>query len=432
MATKAEDILREKEIQGIKFSLYGKIFIFVILTIVTFFVAQTLYELFSVTILTLTINIILYILSKFLQKGKYVTFVGLFCVFLDLIIITILPFIWYNSVGGDAVVPRTYLIKTYIHFIIAGTLIMNAFSIQPIYPMLYAVGVVISQAGLLIYAQQDPRFVSTENFKEAVLGEAVHLNNYIFSMGVIGTLGFFLAYLTFRVRRTVFQAVSSELKVNQLSRYFSPNIVGEMSQANDDFFKPGGKEANLAIMFCDIASFTQISESLGAEKTFALLSEYHSFMLQTVFEFNGSLDKFIGDGMLVTFGIPTQSSSDAKNALLTGVTMMERLKVWNLQRESVGEKPIQIRIGIHFGPTIVGNVGIEKRLEFTVIGDTVNVASRIEALGKEMKRSLLVSKELLKEVPDIAELGLKVSSMGTVSLRGKIKSTEVYSIEKKI
>lgn len=429
MATKSEQILREKEIQGIKFSLYGKMIIFSLLTVGTFFVAQTLFELFTITAISLALNIVLYILSKLLKKGKYVSFVGLFCVVIDLVIITILPFIWYNAVGGESQVPRTYLIKTYVHFIIAGTLIINAFSIQPIYPMLYALGVVISQAGILVYAQQDPRFVSTESFKEAFLGPAAHVNNYIMSMGIIGVLGFFLAYLTYRVRRTVLAAVTNEVKMTQLTRYFSPNVVEELDHAGEDFFKPGGKESTVAVLFCDIANFTQISETLGPEKTMSLLSEYHSIMLDIVFQNQGTLDKFIGDGMMVTFGTPTTSKEDATNSVKAGIAMLQALGDWNKNRESKGEKPISIRIGIHYGPVIIGNVGVEKRLEYTVIGDTVNAASRLEALGKELKRNFLISKELFENVSLEYKQNLKIKTMGTLSLRGKTKTTEILSIE---
>ncbi|TGM24994.1 adenylate/guanylate cyclase domain-containing protein [Leptospira levettii] len=429
MPTKSEQILREKEIQGIKFSLYGKMIIFSLLTIITFLVAQTLYEIFTISTIAISLTIVLYILSKYLKKGKYVSFVGLFCVAIDLVIITILPFIWYNAVGGETQVPRTYLIKTYVHFIIAGTLVINAFSIQPIYPMLYALGVVISQAGILVYAQQDPRFVTTENFKEAVLGPAAHVNNYITSMGIIGVLGFFLAYLTYRVRRTVLAAVTNEVKMTQLTRYFSPNVVEELDQAGDEFFKPGGKESTVAVLFCDIANFTQISETLGPEKTMSLLSEYHSFMLEIVFQNHGTLDKFIGDGMMVTFGTPIPSNEDATNSIKAGIAMIQALAVWNQKRESNGEKPISIRIGIHYGLVIVGNVGVEKRLEYTVIGDTVNAASRLEALGKELKRNFLISRELYDHTSLEFRQTLKIKTMGTLSLRGKTKTTEILAIE---
>lgn len=132
-------------------------------------------------------------------------------------------------------------------------------------------------------------------------------------------------------------AVTNEIKMSQLSRYFSPNVANQMGEANDDFFKPGGKESTVAVLFCDIANFTQISESLGPEKTMSLLSEYHSFMLEIVFEHSGTLDKFIGDGMMVTFGTPLPGKDDATNAVRAGVSMLQALSVWN-QKEKRMEK----------------------------------------------------------------------------------------------
>jgi adenylate cyclase len=428
MRSKTEIILREKEIQGITFSLYGKIFIAVASTVVTFFVANSLSEIIWISAVNISLTIILYLLLKVLRKNKFVMSIGILCVLIDVIIITMLPFIWYNSVGGD-LVPRTYLVKTYTHTFIYAILLMNAFTIQPLYPLLYAFGVVISQCSILLYAMADPRFQSTESFKEALLGNSAHVNNYILGMGIIGILGFFLAYLTFLVRKTLFSAVSNELKSSQLARYFSPSVVDEISKAEESFFTSRGKEQNVAVLFCDIEGFTQLSEELGPEKTMETLSEYHTYMLEVVFANHGSLDKFIGDGMLVTFGTPIESPNDAHNAILAGIAMKSKLVEWNQKRKDLNLKPIKIRIGIHFGPAFVGNVGISSRLEYTVIGDTVNAASRIESLGKEVNRSFLVSRELLSRINDVTLLKATFISLGNFALRGKSKSTEIIAVE---
>lgn len=428
MQTKTEVLLREKEIQGITYSLYGKIFIAVISTIISFFIANSLFEILSTVIVNIILTISLYLLLRILRKNKFVMPIGILCVLIDVALITILPFIYYNSVGGD-MVPRTYLVKTYTHTTIYGILLLNAFTIQPLYPLLYALGVVISQCSILLYAMADPRFQSTESFKEAILGNAAHVNSYILGMAIVGILGFFLAYLTFLVRKTVFNAVSNEVKSNQLSRYFSPNVVNEIEKADDSFFTSGGKEQNVAVLFCDIEGFTQLSEELGPEKTMATLSDYHSRMLDVVFSNGGSLDKFIGDGMLVTFGTPVESPMDAENAIRAGLAMKSKLDQWNLVRKDSHLKPIKVRIGIHYGPAYVGNVGIATRLEYTVIGDTVNAASRIEALGKEVHRSFLISRELLSHVSNPDSLNAKFVPLGNFALRGKTKMTEIVAVE---
>ncbi len=428
MLSKTEIILREKEINGIKISLYGKIFVALLSAILTFFIANSLSEIVSVTSINISTIVILYLLLKLLKKNKLVIPIGILCVLIDIAIITALPFIWYNSVGGD-VVPRTYLVKTYTHTFIYAILLMNAFTMQPVYPLLYALGVVISQSFILLYAQADPRFQSTESFKEALLGNSAHVNSYIMGMGIVGILGFVLAYLTFQVRKTLFSAVANELKSNQLSRYFSPKIVAEISSQEDSFFKAGGKEQQVAVLFCDIEGFTQLSETIGAESTMATLAEYHKRMLDVVFQNSGSLDKFIGDGMMVTFGTPIPSPHDSKNAIKAGIEMKQKLKEWNSERLKDQLSPINIRIGIHYGPAIVGNVGISSRLEYTVIGDTVNSASRIEALGKDLKKSFLISKEILSAVSDISDLKAQFTSLGNHVLRGKMKPIEIFSVD---
>jgi adenylate cyclase len=428
MPSKTEIILREKEIQGITISLYGKLFIASLSVILTFFLANSLFEIVSTVSINIALIVILYLLLKVLRKNKFVMPIGILCVSLDIAIITLLPFIWYNSVGGD-LVPRTYLVKTYTHTIIYAILLMNAFTIQPLYPLLYALGVVVSQCSILFYAMADPRFRSTESFKEALLGNSAHVNSYILGMAIVGILGFFLAYLTFLVRKTVYMAVSNELKSNQLSRYFSPSVVDKISSAEESFFKAGGKAQNVAVLFCDIEGFTQFSEELGPEKTMETLGEYHALMLSVVFKNAGTLDKFIGDGMLVTFGTPNATEDDCKNAISAGIAMKKQLSDWNLIRKENQLKPIHIRIGIHYGEAFVGNVGVATRLEYTVIGDTVNVASRIEALGKEVKRSFLISRELLSEIKDSTLLGVKFISLGNFSLRGKSKTTEIIAVE---
>jgi adenylate cyclase len=292
--------------------------------------------------------------------------------------------------------------------------------------------VVISQAGLLVYAQQDPRFLTTENFREAVLGEAVHLNNYILSMGIIGTLGFFLAYLTFRVRRTVLLAVKNELKIQKLNSHFSPETMSEIRKQTEDILPIGGKEIKVAVMYCDIVGFTPLSESIGVAKTMELLTAYHGFVLERIFEFKGTLDHFRGDGMYISFGTPFSTGFDAENALLSGLSIFDKLKDFNSEREKEGEKSIQLRIVIHFGSVLFGNTGQQENAEFTVIGEAVTIVNRLEGYAKESKKSFLVSKDLIAEIPNFNSLGIKTVAMSSLPAKGKQRSIDVISIEKKL
>jgi adenylate cyclase len=133
--------------------------------------------------------------------------------------------------------------------------------------------------------------------------------------------------------------------------------------------------------------------------------------------------------MLVTFGTPKESPMDAENAIRAGIAMRKKLNEWNEERKKSNLKPIKIRIGIHYGPAFVGNVGISTRLEYTVIGDTVNSASRIESMGKEVNRTFLVSRDLLSKISNPDQLSVKFISLGNYALRGKTKTTEIVAVE---
>jgi adenylate cyclase len=421
-------IFKKKEIQGILISVYGKIALSFLIIFFTIFIAISRVELVSVIILCLiTIGILSYFIYN-LKKEIWVKTIAIFSILLDVIIVSGLPFIWYYSVGGDTV-PRTYLLKTYTHYIIASAIILNAFTLQPIYPILYSVGVVLGQVGILLYALKDPRFLSTDNFLEAVLGDAVHIENYYMNMAVLIILSFITGYLTYRVRFTILEAAKNEVKADRLSRYFSPNIVSELSKESDSDKILGGKNQEITVIFSDLIGFTGLSEKLGPEKTLELLSEYHEKMLEIVFQNQGTIDKFIGDGMLITFGTPIPNLSDTERAIKTAIQMQKTLKKWSLERLANGLTPLAQRIGIHQGFALVGNIGTKDKLEYTVIGDTINTASRIEAFGKELGKDFLVSKNVLDKLGSDLVEKYKFESLGLKQIRGKEIQIELFSID---
>ncbi len=426
--SRAEQILKDKEVIGIIIGLSGKLFLSLSLAFFTFFVAKTNFELIVVSSFGFATAAVFYFLIKLVRKRKFVMLVGILSVMVDTFIVATLPFIWYNSVGGD-LIPRTYLLKTYTQYIIAGTLAINTITLQPIYPILYSFGVVLGQAGLLYYAQMDPRFKDTDNFLDALLGNAVHVNSYIMNMVVISILGFSLAYVAYRIRKVVIEAAENEVKADQLSRYFSPNVVKEIADKNQDFSELKGKLQKVAILFCDIIGFTKLSEQLGPERTLELLSEYHEIMIQIVFNNRGTLDKYIGDGMLIVFGTPNASEDDSIRALKTGIEMEKKMAIWNEERLGKGLTVVQHRMGLHFGEVLVGNIGARSRLEYTVIGDTVNVASRIEGLGKELGKKFLITDAFREQVSTLNLDSIKLNDLGLQNLKGKSQPIKVFSVD---
>jgi adenylate cyclase len=151
-------------------------------------------------------------------------------------------------------------------------------------------------------------------------------------------------------------------------------------------------------MFIDIVGFTQFAARHTPEEVVTFLRDFHGRMEQAVFQHEGTLDKFLGDGLMATFGTPEPGPSDALNALNCAREMMRVMEEWNRQREQAGEEIIHLSIGVHYGDVVIGDVGSERRLEFAVLGDTVNVASRLEALTRPLGVHTVLSDDLVKAV----------------------------------
>ncbi|MBK7704250.1 MAG: FHA domain-containing protein [Acidobacteria bacterium] len=163
---------------------------------------------------------------------------------------------------------------------------------------------------------------------------------------------------------------------------FMPEYVVKQLLDNPNSFKLGGVNQKITVLFADIRGFTSISERENPEKIVGILNRYFTAMSEIIFAYGGTLDKYIGDGLMALFGAPNASPEDAKNALTTAVAMQKRLIVLNQELIADGLNPIEIGIGMHTGLATVGYIGSEKRSEYTAIGDTVNLAARLEQNSK--------------------------------------------------
>jgi adenylate cyclase len=176
---------------------------------------------------------------------------------------------------------------------------------------------------------------------------------------------------------------------------FMPEYVVKQLLEKPDSFKLGGTNQKITVLFADIRGFTTISEKENPEKIVALLNRYFSLMSEIIFAHGGTLDKYIGDGLMAIFGAPNATPDDAKNALRTAVEMQKSVVNLNVELESEGFHRIGIGIGLHTGEATIGYIGSEKRSEYTAIGDTVNLASRLEANAKA--EQILISEATAKE-----------------------------------
>jgi len=186
----------------------------------------------------------------------------------------------------------------------------------------------------------------------------------------------------------------------------------------------GGEALTATILFSDIRGFTTISEKMPAKQLVGLLNEYFTEMVGVVFQERGVVDKYIGDAIMAIFGAPVPKKDDALRAVRAAIGMREALTHLNVRLEKRGQPHIRAGIGIHTGEVISGNIGHEKKMEYTVIGDTVNLASRLEGVTKDLKVDILISEDTYALVKDAIE----ARAMKEVTVKGRQKPVMTYEV----
>ena len=208
-----------------------------------------------------------------------------------------------------------------------------------------------------------------------------------------------------------------------MSKYLSKDVMKNVVD-NIDSVKLGGKRANVTVLFADIRGFTSISERLSAEEVTKILNEYFTAIVPIIEKHNGILNKFMGDAVLAVFGEPIKNEHHALDAILCADAMLKKVKHLQEKWLEEGKPKIEIGIGISTGEAFVGNIGSEERLEYTVIGDTVNTASRIENYNKVYRTKFLISQETFEQV----QKHVDVIKIREVSIRGKAKKINIYEV----
>ena len=225
-------------------------------------------------------------------------------------------------------------------------------------------------------------------------------------------------------RAQLAEKIEQERKIRtKMERYHSPAVIDEIvrgaAAAEDEV-----RNADVTILFADISGFTSVSETKAPEEVAAYLSNFFSAAVDAIFAYGGTLDKFIGDAVMAFFGAPIPQEDHADRAIMSGLMMMERIEEWNQQRESEGLPAVRIRVGINSGPAVVGNVGTEKRVDYTVLGTSVNIASRLES-GVAKPGQLVISQNTL----DRCIGDFETESLGEFALKGLQQKMPVYAVK---
>ncbi len=215
-------------------------------------------------------------------------------------------------------------------------------------------------------------------------------------IGLIGStlLGVTVATRTSRlVQQSATETLTSETARTRLGAYISPEVARIVLQESE--LRLGGQRQNVAVLFSDLRGFSSYSETLEPENIVEQLNSYMSAMVDTISRNGGIVDKFMGDGIMAVFGAPVSKSGDADRAVTCALAMMEAIERHNQTRMNDGLPRLRHGIGVHFGPVVAGNVGTSERTAYTVIGDTVNVASRLEAMTKRLETDIAISQQTI-------------------------------------
>lgn len=246
----------------------------------------------------------------------------------------------------------------------------------------------------------------------------------IIQVGIALSLILFIGYsITSSNIRMMEEASTKQM----MERYLPPQLVTELINGETEM-DSRGKKQEVTILFSDIRSFTEISEKIPPEEVVALLNRYLSKMTDIIYEQEGTIDKFIGDAIMTIFGAPLQREDDILRCIITAIEMNRALKDFNFEYQNL-PRNLEIGVGIHTGEAIAGNIGSDKRLDYTVIGDTVNLASRIESLTKFYGTPILITGSTRDKLQPGEDYPFLLREIDRVIVKGRSEAVEIFQVQ---
>ncbi len=222
----------------------------------------------------------------------------------------------------------------------------------------------------------------------------------------------------------VFEQRHARFLRGAMGRYLSPSVMEEIVQ-RPELLRLGGEKREMTVLFSDIRGFTTFSEQLDPQELVTLLNEYLTAMTEVVYRYDGVLDKYMGDALMAFWNGPVSQPDHARRACLTSLDMLETLHVLHDRWQARGIPPLNMGIGLNSGPMSVGNMGSDTRFDYTVMGDAVNLGSRLEGTNKEYHTNIVISQSTLDQVKD---QGFVVRFLDLVAVKGKAQPVAVYEL----
>jgi adenylate cyclase len=233
-----------------------------------------------------------------------------------------------------------------------------------------------------------------------------------------------IAYLGSMSYRVFFEEREKRKIRKQFGMFLSPGVIALIEEDPEKYFKPGGETKELSILFSDIRDFTTLSEGMLPDDLVRMLNEYFNAMTEVLYKNLGTLDKFIGDAIMAFWGSPYPQEDHAFHACNCALQMKDRLRELNSEWERRGMKNIAIGIGVNSGPVNVGNIGSEKRLSWTVMGDNVNLASRLEGMTKQYRTAILINETTHEQTKQ----QFVAREVDKIRVKGKTRPVTVYEL----
>jgi len=308
----------------------------------------------------------------------------------DVVILTVLVWSFHISFNQP---PEFYLkmpAMQYVYILLG----LRALRFEARYVLAVGISGVICEIFLLVYAiVNSQEAILTKNYLRGLLGEKIFLPTEINKILILFMLTIILTISVARGRRLLIRAISETRATKELSRFFEPEVASSIIASDEGVERGIGKQRNAAILHCDIRGFTARARRTSAKDLIKILTEYQDMIVKIALKHSGNIDKFLGDGVLISFNAVTENPNYAKDSLAAASEMLKANHDWQKKLIAEGEETVQIGITIASGDVTVGIVGGISRLEYTVIGDPVNLSAKLDKHCKVLNCNFLTTIE---------------------------------------